>query len=257
MPNQGGTFRPKERGGVLLYRRIESLIRTKILSGQYEAEEMLPKEDSLAEDYGVSKITVRNALAGLEADGLIDRIPGRGTFVARDIQVKKQYIVTGSIYDIVRDATRYGVTTLGIDDRQVRDTRYPKELRKFLGLKNEDTVAVVRRMRALTNTPMFFLENFIPHEVAAHLTIEELDREPLLQILKRKIGLSLGRGEMFIESVPADPDVAEILEGQIFDPLIVIKAHYWFASGRPFEIVNLFMKAEYFKYQVKLDKMDF
>ena len=100
---------PKQRGGILLYSRIESLIRNKILSGSYEPGELLPREDDFADYYGVSKITVRKALEKLETEDLIRRIPGKGTFVADEIPIRKQFIVSGSIYDIVRDAARYGV----------------------------------------------------------------------------------------------------------------------------------------------------
>ena len=74
-----------------LYSRVSSIIQNKILSGQYEPRDKLPTEDELVEYFGVSKITVRNALALLEADGLIFRTRGKGTFVAPVIPETKQY----------------------------------------------------------------------------------------------------------------------------------------------------------------------
>ena len=50
-----------------LYSRVSSIIQNKILSGQYEPRDKLPTEDELVEYFGVSKITVRNALALLES----------------------------------------------------------------------------------------------------------------------------------------------------------------------------------------------
>ena len=56
---------------ISLYGQVEFTLRNKILSGQYEFGEKLPSENELVERFGVSKITVRHALARLEADRLI------------------------------------------------------------------------------------------------------------------------------------------------------------------------------------------
>jgi len=109
----------------------------------------------------------------------------------------------------------------------------------------------------LKRTPIYFLENFVTPDISKHVTLKELSKKPFLKILKEKIGLSIGRGEMYIEAVPADADVAEVLQIQLFDPIILIQVYYWFPSGDPFEIVNLFMRSEYFKYRIDLGAKGF
>ena len=61
-----------------LYARIESLLRSKILSGQYGPGEKLRTKEELAMQFGVSKITVTNALAHLRGEGLITSDPRQG-----------------------------------------------------------------------------------------------------------------------------------------------------------------------------------
>jgi GntR family transcriptional regulator len=235
-----------------LYSRIESIIRNKIFSGQFEPGEKLPREEDLALEYNVSKITVRNALSRLEAEGLIVRTPGKGTFIAENIPVQKQFIVTGGIHDIVLDAKRYEVKPLGIETIKVREARITSIIRNFFNFLNNDEITIVRRIRLLKGTPIYFLENFIPKDIAKHLSIKELSQKPLLSILKEKAGFVVGRGEMYIEAIPADADVAEILNAQIFEPIILMQVFYWFPSGDPFEVVNAFMRSDYFKYKVDL-----
>ena len=77
------------------YFHIESLIRQKILTGQLQSGERLPPERDLAAQFGVSQITVRTALANLEAESLITRMRGKGTFVTQNVPLSKQVIVTG------------------------------------------------------------------------------------------------------------------------------------------------------------------
>ena len=81
---------------------------------------------------------------------------------------------------------------------------------------------------------MYYIENILSPSVAQSLTIKELSERHLLRILKDKIGLNIKRGEMYIEAVPAAPDVAEILKMQIFEPLILRQLYYWFPTGEPF-----------------------
>ena len=80
--------------------------------------------------------------------------------------------------------------------------------------------------------------------------MKELSKRPLLEILKEKIDLTIGKGELYIEAILAEPEVADILKIKIFDPLVLLKLNYWFPSGDPIETVNFFIRADYFKYKV-------
>lgn len=56
-------------------------LRREILAGKYSSETRLPKELDFCRQLGVGKVTLRSALEKLEADGLVARIPGKGTFI--------------------------------------------------------------------------------------------------------------------------------------------------------------------------------
>ena len=70
------------RSGVPLYRQIETYLRQEILSGGLAAETRLPASRQLAQELGVSRITVKNAYAELESDGLVASRQGSGTYVS-------------------------------------------------------------------------------------------------------------------------------------------------------------------------------
>ena len=75
----------------------------------------------------------------------------------------------------------------------------------------------------------------------------------MLRVLKENAGLQIGRGEMFIEAIPAEDDVAGLLETPIFEPLILAQVYYWWPDDQPLQTANLYMKPEFFKYRVDLD----
>src|SRR5215471_13974907 len=70
-----------DRKGVPLWHRIEGVLRNKILTGEYAVGGMLPSESSLAAEYGVSRLTIREAIRGLRVEGIVQQIQGKGTFV--------------------------------------------------------------------------------------------------------------------------------------------------------------------------------
>lgn len=69
-----------------LYKQIQQHIREKIRSGQLRPSDRIPSEKELMDEYRVSKITVKNALAELADEGLVTRIQGKGTFVSADVE---------------------------------------------------------------------------------------------------------------------------------------------------------------------------
>jgi len=242
---------------ISLYRRVESLLRSKILSGKFESGEKLPTENEFVEQFGVSKITIRRALSRLEGEGLITRRSGKGTFVSSVIPVTKQFTITNNVRDIVVDAQRYEVKLHSFQPIQVKDTRIPKEIQSFFGFSNGDEIFRIQRLRLLKGIPIYFLENFLPVDTARHITKKDLHTKPLLQILKERIGLRIGGGDIYIEAVPADPDIADILQCQTYDPLIFRQIYYRYSTNDPFEIVISFMRAEYFKYKGSLKAENF
>jgi GntR family transcriptional regulator len=236
-----------------LYFKIESLMKNKILCGQLEPGDKLPTEADLTEKFGVSQITVRKALSNLEREGLIIRNRAKGTFVAETIPMRKKFVITNKVYNILKDADRYEIKNVDLKIIKVKETRNARMVRGFFNLTNEDSICVVQRTRLWKGIPMYYIENIISPSLASHLTLKELREKHLLMILEEKMGLTLGRGEMYIEAVPADPDVANILSMQIFEPLILRELYYWFPTGEPFEIVDSYMRPDYFRYKVDLD----
>jgi GntR family transcriptional regulator len=240
-----------------LYVRIESLVRNRILNGQLQPGDKLSTEEDLGRQFGVSQITIRNALSNLEREGLIVRSRAKGTFVAENVPVKKKFVITNETYSILKDADRYEVKDVDLKTVKIAETRNARTVREFFNFTNDDLICVVSRTRVWNGVPMYYIENILSPEIAKHLSAKELYETHLLKILKEKIGIDIERGEMYIEAVPADPDVAETLEMQIFEPLILRQFYYWFPKGEPFEIVNSYMRPDYFRYKVDLDVRSF
>ena len=75
-----------EQGRAPLYQQLQRAVRDAIGDNRLQADEALPPERDLAEDFGVSRITIRKALDALVAEGLLIRRQGAGTFVAARVE---------------------------------------------------------------------------------------------------------------------------------------------------------------------------
>lgn len=236
-----------------LYGRIASVLRNKIFSGQYEPASRLPSEEGLAELFGVSRITIRGAFSQLERENLIVRNRGKGTFVSERIPKIRQPTYT-SVRDIVLSIQKSEIKPLDIKEMRVGETGIARDLQQFFGVSNEDEVARIRRVLMFDGAPLHFLENFLSTDTARHIMLEEIaEKKSIIRILQDNINLRIGRGEVYLQWMPAEPHMAEILGCQVFDPYIRVQLLYWFSGGKPFQITNFFMRAEYFKYKINMD----
>jgi len=235
-----------------LYSRVSNIIYNKIISGHYEPGEKLPTEDELALSYGVSKITIRNALSRLETEGLINRIRAKGTFVTGTIPEKKQFIYT-SLSKMDQAIKRSDTRPLDVTIIQSGDSRTPNDVRTFFGITNTDKIGRIRRVITMKGV-IYLYENYLWPDMVKHISKKELSKiKSIQEILRQKIGLHVTKGEMFLEAIPAEPDVSDILQCQSFDPLIHIQTYFWIESEKPFEIVNVYFRSCYFKYKVEVD----
>jgi DNA-binding transcriptional regulator YhcF (GntR family) len=77
--------------GISLYVRVAASIRSRILEGEWNSGEQLPKINSIAQSYGVAQITASKAIQALVAEGLLSSARGRGTHVLQNPEARTQH----------------------------------------------------------------------------------------------------------------------------------------------------------------------
>jgi DNA-binding GntR family transcriptional regulator len=235
-----------------LYTQVESLLRSKILSGRFSPGERLPTKEELAKQFNVSKITISGALSNLTKEGLINTTRGRGTFVADKVEVPKHFIIISELPEVLRDGVKYRVKVLDIQSIPVTGARSANDIQAFFGLSGKDRVNRVRRIRLIGETPAWFVENILPMGFAEPLSLKEFSKKPLIDVIREKTGVTIGKAELYLEAVSAEPDIAEILRCNTCDPLIHIRILYYLPSGEPMELSDCYLRGDYYKYKVDL-----
>src|SRR5688572_8802775 len=101
--------------GTSLHRQLYLLLRDRIMQGVYRPGESIPNEDALCSLFGVSRITVRRAVADLAARGLLEKRRGRGTFVSMDLPPSRAQATLGLVDALRRAATETDVEVLSVE----------------------------------------------------------------------------------------------------------------------------------------------
>lgn len=236
-----------------LYYQLENLLREKINSGAVAPGDRLPTESELIIEYGVSRITVRQALQALADDGLIERRQGRGTFVAERRTRKRKFAgvthLTGSLDELIEMGRETPVQLLEMN--RVEADVHEAEL---LGLKKGEPVYRIKRLRLREGQPYSLILNYLPAEIGARLTREELSHGVLLQILETKFGLNLTEARQQITAELADPYVAQLLQIRVGSPLLSIERTVYDEGGRPIEYVHTLYRSDLYSYSVFLTR---
>jgi GntR family transcriptional regulator len=218
--------------GVPLHRQLFLVLHDEIGRGALEPGDALPSEQSLCEQFGVSRITVRRALADLSDAGLIERRHGIGSFVT-DHSPQRQLDPTGSYMDELRQVefeTEVDVVEFG-----VRPLPAPIKER----LNSHDRALHVLRLRRerRTGEPLMITEAWLPVELAATVTEPALATTPLYRLLA-DAGVLLERLEHELTAEIAGPRTAALLDTAIGSPLIRVN-RVAFAAAGPHHVLSM------------------
>lgn len=195
------------------YRQIEQALRVRIATLQ--PGERLPSDADLCTEFGVSRMTARNAMQRLAADGLIRREPGRGSFVARPPAHRR----TNRLMTFTQEMRRAGrVPTSRVLTRVIRPSSTAEAA--SLGIPTRQPVVHLRRLREADGEPVALESTILIGVCAPAVMTADLSHGSLHETLGRA-GFVLRRGTGSIAAKAATAEDARLLQMRTGDPLLV------------------------------------
>jgi GntR family transcriptional regulator len=176
----------------------------------------IPSERELMSTYNVSRATVRRAIESLVADGLLHRIHGKGTFVARP-RVQSRLHLASFSQDMRGRGMRPSTVLLGIEPDVP-----PVEVRTALGLAADDLAWRIDRVRLADNQPLALENGWYPHALLPGLDRCDLSGS-LYQVFKDHYGLAIDAAEQTVWGESADAVTARRLDAPLHTPLLVFR----------------------------------
>ncbi|MGH8868532.1 MAG: GntR family transcriptional regulator [Actinomycetes bacterium] len=206
----------------------------------------IPSERELAERFALSRMTVRQAVDALVAEGWLRRVPGRGTFVARPTIVMPLRL-TSFTDDMRARGLRPGAVDLG--HRVVPAT---DAVADALDLAPRTPVCLVDRLRTADGAPMAVERAHLPDPLVPGLADRPLADRSLYAVLAETYGLVLDAGEQTIEAgIAGEPDV-RLLGLRTGDPVLLVQRRS-LAQGHPVEYAVSTYRGDRYRLRVALD----
>lgn len=235
----------------LAFRRVWNDLRAQVLSHAYPEDVALPTEVELAHQYSVSRQTVRRAFQDLVAEGIVFRVPGRGTFVT---PVKGRYLrQLGSIDDLMAlsaDSELKVISPL----RDVIDPTSASRLRL-----EDDHIAKVTFLRLHKGEPFCHTTACLPPVVRARLgEVKELAEPEVIShvtvigLLDQVLLTPIQDAEQSITVARAPVEVAASLELAAETSMLRIDRMYLDSDAEPVELAVSYFHPDRYSYHVRL-----
>jgi GntR family transcriptional regulator len=215
--------------GTALHRQLFIVLRDEITRGVYTVTGALPNEEALCQRFGVSRITVRRALADLVSLGLVERRHGLGTFVKPGPPMARGAPSLGFIDSLRQVATETQVQVL-----QVERVAPMPDIAAVLQLAAGEAALHAYRLRSIGEVPVMMTEAWVPGYVGKRVTAARLRKRALYEVLQEE-GVQFGRVVQEITAQAATPDVARLLQVEVGSPLLKLVRLMHDAAARPVE----------------------
>lgn len=212
------------------YIQIQEYLADRIEAGELRPGDKIPSENKLSDQFGVSRMTVRQALTTLVSEGRLKRVQGLGTFVA---QPKVEYEVD-FLVSFTQSALRKNIEPtgklLGLGKIDV-DERLARVLQLRLGQQ----VYRMVRVRFGNNMPIVLERCYFPCHRCPDIEKYNLQDRSLYQIWKDEYGISFGRVRQTLEPVAANEFEAQALDVPVGSPLMLVERITFDTAGEPVE----------------------
>ena len=204
-------------------RALEQHIRDRFPEGS-----RLPPETELARRFGCSRMTLRNAMAALAAEGLVERRQGVGTFAARPKALRRFWTVLSFTEEMRAHGVEVQNQLLG-----VRRERPSEAVRSALRLPAGERVYRIRRLRLVAGHPVAYHVSCIPVRACPDLDGLDLEADSLYRLLENRYGYRFTRCERVYRPIPAGPLEARLLRIPEGTPVLLVEGVSFVGAGLP------------------------
>jgi len=232
------------------YHQLKQLILADIKDRGLAPGDRLRGDHELSARYDVSRTVVRQALSELETEGVLERVKGRGTYLAPQRTSER---LVQSLTGLYEDVAARG-SHLRSEVRRLEvvpaDEQVASELRIAVGA----SVVLIERLRFVDDEPWALVIGQLPVDVAPGLTEEDLTHQSLYALLEQKYGVVLQHGTRSVEASVASGEVAASLGIDEGDAVLVLRSTVYDDDERPVEMFVAYHRGDRSRFEVDLTR---
>ncbi|MFF0448332.1 GntR family transcriptional regulator [Streptomyces sp. NPDC004609] len=220
-----------------IHAQISEHIRLRIAGGEWPAHYRLKSEPELAQEFGVSRGTVRRALMTLIEEGLLRQVRGRGTFVTSTVI---EPAIAQKLSTLSEDFASQGVVTSTVV-RECSLITPPRPVAALLDASPTTRVLRLVRVRSTDEGPVALLFNFVRTDLAPGIEQADFTGSSLFGVLEGTYGLKIATARRTFSAEAASPEVAQALELRTGSPVQYLQQVTYLADDRPVEYSDVWI----------------
>ncbi|MFC6324067.1 GntR family transcriptional regulator [Companilactobacillus baiquanensis] len=230
---------------VPVYIQIHNRIRKEIELGKWTVGERIPSERQLAEDFSVSRMTLRQAIQTLVDEGILQRQVGSGTYVASS-KVQEKMSGTTSFTEITEgQGKKPSSKTVSYHTADPSMSEIEK-----LQLSDGEQILRMERIRYADKQPICFEVTTIPIKIVDNLDKNDITSS-LYKALEDKAGLKLGSASQTVSAMLASEKIATLLNVKRGSAILRLRQITTLDDGRPFEYVRSQYAGDRFEFYLE------
>lgn len=240
------TLKANDKGRTPLFIRVHQLLRKRLESGEWALGAQVPTIEQLMVEYGVSRVTIREALAQLEREGLVSRSRGKGTHVTGNIGDERWLILPTDWKGLVGHIDKLNANVVEIDSG-------PGTPR----LADADGTACTSYWRARR---LNFAESGLPYSLTTIFLARDVFRlapqafahNAVLPVLDRLKGVKIHSATQRLTVTTADLDTAHHLKIEVGAPVAEVRRVARDRQGRVLYLADIFYPARHLVIETTL-----
>jgi len=238
---------PDRTSPIPLYQQIAQRLHHEIAVGQLRPGSTIGSEAELTKRFGVSRVTLRQAISVLVDQGIVTRRHGKGTYVQ------------AAPLDYPLDAligTTQVVSALGRDWRSevvsLRSARAGSDIARLLQVKPSEPVTQVTRVDHAGRDALAVAYIHLPQRVGAQLTPSEIEAKPLYPLLAEKASERADLAHQTMRAAAANAEVSSLLAIEEGAPVMVVSRVTHNTDGKPIEYSDVYFRADSIRFLISL-----
>ncbi|MFC1959647.1 GntR family transcriptional regulator [Chloroflexota bacterium] len=218
-----------------LYQQLYDLLRDRIMRGDFAEGKVMPTEMELAQQFSLSRVTIRRALQLLVNEGLILRQAGKGSFVCPQLLQENLSQLRGFAEMMLVQYPDHVMEILGY-----KVITAPQHVYQVLALKQDTNVVCINRRHVLNHVPLAYTIIYLPLDIGGLLTPNDVSQESIYSLIAQKTDSVIRSATQTIGAIPADQHLADRLDIALESPVLEVKRVTYSTTKRPLEYILLY-----------------